>query len=102
MKTDVFTAVADPTRRQIIQLLAQKELAVKDISNHFPVSRPAISKHLRILRQAGLVEEHKQGRYRYYMLRPEKLQDLRAWVTYFDAFWLDKLKILKEQVEKRT
>ena len=102
MRRDPFQAIADPTRRQIIQLLAKDELAVKDISSHFPISRPAISKHLRILRQAKLVSERKHGKYRLYVLHPERLQDLRAWVTYFDAFWLDKLTNLKEHIEKRS
>jgi DNA-binding transcriptional ArsR family regulator len=98
---DVFVAIADPTRRHILHLLAEQELPVNDLSAHFPISRPAISKHLRILRQAGLVEEQKRGRYHYYFLRAERLQEIRAWVAHFDAFWSEKLTTLKEHVEKK-
>jgi DNA-binding transcriptional ArsR family regulator len=101
MPPDVFSAIADPTRRQILNLLASQEMPVNDLSAHFPISRPAISKHLRILRQAGLVEEQKRGKYNYYLLRAERLQEIRAWVAHFDAFWQEKLNILKEHVEKQ-
>jgi DNA-binding transcriptional ArsR family regulator len=101
MPPDIFSAIADPTRRQILNLLAKQEMPVNDLSANFPISRPAISKHLRILRQAGLVEEQKRGKYNYYLLRAERLQEIRAWVTYFDAFWENKLNILKEYVEKQ-
>lgn len=100
MPHDVYEAIADSRRRQILELLAVRDLSVQDISDHFPVTRPAISKHLKILREAGLVDEHKIGRQRLYHLYPEKLEELRAWVLYFDRFWLEKLNALKTLVEE--
>src|SRR5689334_7259141 len=101
MPHDVYEAIADSSRRKILVMLAGKDLSVQDISAKFPVSRPAISKHLRILREAGLVDEHKVGRRRLYHLQVEKLAELREWVSYFDQFWVDKLNALKVLVESK-
>jgi DNA-binding transcriptional ArsR family regulator len=101
MVEDVFIAIADPTRRQILQMLAQRPLPVKEMAARFPVSRPAISKHLRVLRNAGLVYEKAQGRQHYYQLKAERLREVRDWVNYFDSFWQEKLLNLKKHVEKK-
>jgi DNA-binding transcriptional ArsR family regulator len=96
---DVFQAVADPTRRKLLQLLGEHELPVTVISGHFPMTRTAVSKHLRILADAGLVRERKVGRETRYKLQPEPLDELRSWVAYFDRYWDNKLAALQRLVE---
>jgi len=98
---DVFVAIADPTRRQILRMLAPRPLPVKEVASKFKISRPAISRHLRVLRNVGLIQEETRGRQHYYQLRAERLSEVRDWVSYFDAFWQDKLLNLKHHVEKK-
>lgn len=98
-KHDVFQAIADPTRRKLMKLLADKELPVTVISGHFPMSRTAVSKHLHILADAGLVKERKVGRETRYRLESEPLLELKQWLTYYERFWENKLSILKHYVE---
>jgi DNA-binding transcriptional ArsR family regulator len=98
-KHDVFQAVADPTRRKLLKLLDEEELPVTVISGHFPMSRTAVSKHLRILADAGLVQERKVGRETRYKLQPEPLRELQRWVAYFDRYWDNKLAALQRLVE---
>jgi DNA-binding transcriptional ArsR family regulator len=102
MSMDTFAAIADPIRRDILRLLATDKIPVQTLSKHFPVSRPAISRHLRILREAGLVTEQKEGRQRFYRLEAERLQEIRQWITYFDKFWLDRLNDLKILAEEQA
>lgn len=99
---DVFHAVADPIRREILELLATHNMPVHELAGQFSVSRPAISTHLRVLREAGLVEEHKSGRERVYSLIPGPLREVRLWIAYFDPFWDLRLKHLKTHPDKRT
>jgi DNA-binding transcriptional ArsR family regulator len=98
-KHDVFQALADPTRRQLLNMLGEQEMAVTAISGHFPMSRTAVSKHLRILAEAGLVKEQKVGRERRYRLQPEPLLEVKRWLSYYDRFWENKLNVLKHFVE---
>ena len=98
-KHDVFQAIADPTRRQILKILAEQEMPVTKIAGHFPMSRTAVSKHLRVLSEAGLVTERKEGREKRYRLRSEPLLELREWLSYFERFWEDRLARLKDMVE---
>jgi DNA-binding transcriptional ArsR family regulator len=102
IQPDVFTAIADPTRRAILRLLVHREMPVTALAGHFPVSRPAVSKHLRVLRQAKLVHERKVGRQRYYALHPEPLREVSDWIAYFDAFWQDKLADLQQYIEENS
>jgi len=99
-KHDVFQAIADPTRRKLLGLLSEKEMPVKDITGHFSMTRPAVSKHLRILEEAGLVKERKVGRETRYRLDAGPLQELKDWLSYFDRFWENKLSMLKHYVEE--
>ncbi|WP_414694753.1 ArsR/SmtB family transcription factor [Paenibacillus sp.] len=99
-KHDVFQAVADPTRRRILQLLAHGELPVTVISSHFPMSRTAVSKHLRILSESELVGMVKAGREKRYRLHPEAFLELKDWLAYFDRFWDNKISMLRHLVEK--
>ncbi|MFS0840966.1 ArsR/SmtB family transcription factor [Paenibacillus sp. 1P03SA] len=96
---DVFQAIADPTRRKVLNLLAGQEMPVNAISGHFPMSRTAVSKHLRILADAGLVQERKVGREKRYRLQPEPLQELKRWLAYYERFWENRLSVLKQLVE---
>jgi DNA-binding transcriptional ArsR family regulator len=98
-KHDVFQAIADPTRRSLLKLLAYQEMPVTVISGHFPMSRTAVSKHLRILADAGLVKERKVGRETRYRLQLEPLQELKQWLSYYERFWDNKLSVLKHLVE---
>jgi DNA-binding transcriptional ArsR family regulator len=96
---DVFQAIADPTRREVLRLLADQELSVGGISAHFPISRTAVSKHLRILAEGGLVRPRKAGRETRYRLQPEPLLELKRWLAYYERFWDSKLAALKSYVE---
>jgi DNA-binding transcriptional ArsR family regulator len=98
-KHDVFQAVADPTRRKLLKLLSNQEMSITVISDHFPMTRTAVAKHLHILEDAGLVKERKTGRERRYRLEPEPLMELRDWLNYFELFWENKLNALKAFVE---
>ncbi|MEC2343821.1 metalloregulator ArsR/SmtB family transcription factor [Paenibacillus barengoltzii] len=99
VKHDVFQAISDPTRRELLQLLSGQELALKDISSQFPISRTAVSKHLRILAEAGLVRERKVGRETRYRLEADPLLELKRWLAFFERFWENKLALLKHYVE---
>jgi DNA-binding transcriptional ArsR family regulator len=88
---DVYGAIADPTRRRILSLLHGNEMSVSDLAAGFPVTRPAISQHLGVLREAGLVAYRKEGRTRYYRARAEGLTEVIDWLSYFDVFWTQKL-----------
>ncbi|ANB61118.1 ArsR/SmtB family transcription factor [Anoxybacteroides amylolyticum] len=101
-KHDVFHAIADPTRRKMLQLLAEKEWSVTAISNQFPISRTAVSKHLRILAEAGLVYEQKVGRETRYHLNPYPLFELKQWLAFYERFWENKLAMLQHYVETNT
>ncbi|MEI4772001.1 metalloregulator ArsR/SmtB family transcription factor [Psychrobacillus sp. FJAT-51614] len=98
-KYDVFQAIADPTRREVLKLLGEKELPISEISSHFPMSRTAIAKHLHVLTEAELVSGQKVGREKIYRLHPEPLQELKQWLSYYEQFWHNKLSILKHVVE---
>jgi DNA-binding transcriptional ArsR family regulator len=98
-KYDVFQAIADPTRRKLLRLLADQEMSVTVISAHFPMTRTAVSKHLRILSTAGLVKEQKVGRETRYRLQPEPLLELKQWLSFYEQFWDNKLSMLKHLVE---
>ncbi|CAH0119782.1 hypothetical protein PAE9249_02290 [Paenibacillus sp. CECT 9249] len=99
-KPDVFQAIADPTRRQLLQMLSNGEMPVTAMSGHFAMSRTAVSKHLRILADAGLVANRKVGRETRYRLQPEPLLELKRWLEYYDRFWENKLAMLKHYVEE--
>lgn len=94
-----FNALADPTRRAVLDLLRAGTRPAGEIARAFPVSRPAISKHLRILRRAHLVEERREGRHRLYQLNPEPLKAVDSWLEHYRQFWTASLENLKEFVE---
>lgn len=94
-----FQALADPTRRAVLDLLRLGSQPAGQIANAFPVSRPAISKHLRLLRRAHLVREHREGRNRIYQLNPEPLRAVDSWIEQYRVFWTASLNSLKAFVE---
>jgi DNA-binding transcriptional ArsR family regulator len=98
-KHDVFQAIADPTRRGLLRLLVDQEMPVTVISSHFPMTRTAVSKHLRILAEAGLVKERRVGRETRYRLEPEPLRELKSWLAFYEQFWENKLSALKRYIE---
>jgi DNA-binding transcriptional ArsR family regulator len=98
-KHDVFQAIADPTRRSLMSLLIDQELPVTVISGHYPISRTAVSKHLRVLAEAGLLKERKVGRETRYQMDLEPLRELKKWLSYYELFWDNKLSALKLLVE---
>ncbi len=100
-KVDVFFAVSDPTRRAILDRLREGELAVNELAAGFDVTRPAISKHLRTLRDARLVRERRDGRRRVYALTATPLAEVARWAEAYRAFWQVNLGALKRHVEAR-
>jgi DNA-binding transcriptional ArsR family regulator len=96
---DVFRAIADPTRRAILDRLRAGAAPVNALSEDFAQSRPAISKHLRVLRQARLVVEHRAGRQRIYELRPRALQRVAGWIEGYRLSWQSNLDALKRHLE---
>jgi len=96
---DVFRAIADPTRRAILDRLRGGPAPVNALAGAFAQSRPAISKHLRVLRDARLVTEERAGRERVYQLSPRPLQTVAGWVEGYRSFWLDSLTTLKRMLE---
>src|SRR5271170_5206389 len=94
-----FQALADPTRRAVLDLLRRGSQPAGEIAGAFPVSRPAISKHLRLLRRAHLVQEHREGRNRVYQLNPEPLLAVDSWLEHYRSFWSANLASLKAFVE---
>src|SRR5512142_2082534 len=96
---DPFQAVADPTRREIIRLLAGRQLSIAAIAGHFPISRTAVNKHLRILAEAGLLSRERVGRESRYRLRAEPLLEIQKWVAEYERFWDERLDSLRRYVE---
>ncbi len=97
----IFRALADPTRRAILEtLLAGEELAQKELQPHFDVSQPALSQHLRSLREAGLIDERRAGRHRYYRLAPDAMTPLADWMAPFADFWGGRLEALGDYLRR--
>ncbi len=95
MRRDVFQAIADPTRREIINLLVHQTLNLNSVSENFGISRPAVSKHMKILTECGLVLIRRKGRERYCEANLETLREVSEWVENVRAFWKNKLDALE-------
>jgi DNA-binding transcriptional ArsR family regulator len=98
-QADVFRAIADPTRRAILDRLRAGPTAVNVLAADFEQSRPAVSKHLKVLKQARLVDEKRAGRERHYQLRPAPLRQVAGWIEGYRAFWQMNLGSLKRYLE---
>ena len=99
-----LAALADPTRRNVVDLLRQRPHRAGELANAFDMSAPAMSRHLRVLRRSGLVtEDHieNDARVRIYRLQPEPFRDLQAWLTRVEAHWRDQLAAFKQHAERR-
>jgi DNA-binding transcriptional ArsR family regulator len=101
-EADVFTAISHRARRQMLDRLTDAEHSVGDIAAHFEMSRPAVSQHLRVLLDAGLVTEQRHGRERRYRLVPQRLRPVRDWIALYERFWDDRLGRLQKHLSKRA
>jgi DNA-binding transcriptional ArsR family regulator len=102
MRRDVFQAIADPTRREIIDLLARNPQNLNSIADNFTISRPAISKQIKILTQCGLVIVTRQGREHYCSANLKKFNEVAAWIEQYRVFWNNKLDALGDFLEKEA
>lgn len=96
----VFHALADPTRRAIVELLSHRAHAVHELASQFEISRPAISRHLRVLRESGLVREHPSGRENYYTLEVQGLIEVGRWTRSISRYWAERLSALRQLAEE--
>ena len=99
MRRDVFQAIADPTRRAIINMVSQQSLNLNAVAENFDVSRPAISKHIKILTECGLIVIKQQGRERFCEAKLNKLNEVSDWVEQYRRFWNNKLDSLEKYLE---
>ena len=96
MRRDVFQAIADPTRRAIINMLSSQSLNLNAVAENFDISRPAISKHIKILTECGLIEIKQHGRERYCEAKLQKLNEVSKWIEQYRVFWNKKLDALED------
>ncbi|HEU5424742.1 MAG TPA: metalloregulator ArsR/SmtB family transcription factor [Nitrolancea sp.] len=97
---DVYSALADPTRRRLLRLLAEDdELSLHELTPEFPMGRTAISKHLAVLKEAGLVTDHKVGRETRYHLNAAPLREIQEWLSFYERFWSKRIDHLKDLLE---
>ena len=101
MRRDVFQAIADPTRREIINIVANKNINLNAVADHFNISRPAISKHIKILSECGLIVMRKEGRDRYCEANLCKLNEVSQWVDRYRTFWTGRLNALEQHLDKK-
>ena len=100
LQFDSFQAIADPSRREILLMLAGDKKSINAIAEQFDISRPAISKHIKVLHQAGFITFEEKGRERYCILRQEGFDELKEWINFFDDFWKERLSKLEQLLEK--
>jgi DNA-binding transcriptional ArsR family regulator len=99
---DTFSVVAEPTRREMLALLSKGDRSAGELAESFPrLSQPAVSRHLRVLREAQLVEVRSHAQQRIYALRPEKLRELDEWISIYRPFWSDRLDSLEDHLDKK-
>ena len=99
MRRDVFQAIADPTRREIINMIAYKSLNLNSIAEQFDVSRPAISQHIKILQECGLITITKTGRERFCEAKLGQLNQVSAWIEQYRKLWADRFDVIDEMLE---
>ena len=100
MRRDVFQAIADPNRRAILSLLADQRLTLNAIAQKFEISRPAVSKHIKILNECGLIEIERKGRERYCEAKPEKLSEVTNWIEHYKQIWEARFDALEDYLNK--
>ena len=99
---DAFQVIADSSRRQILTLLSKDSLTINSLAENFQMSRPAVSKHIKILYGAGFISIQDIGRERYCILRQDGFNEIQDWINYFDKFWITKLKKLETLLNNKT
>lgn len=99
---DVFAALANPARRELLRLLLDGPRTVSDLASHFAMRRPSVSEHLRVLRDAGLVSERKVGRERHYRLEAAPLAELQDWLHPYERFWRGRMKALRDVLDEEN
>lgn len=99
---DPFMAIADPSRRHILHLLSKDSLTINSLAENFDMSRPAVSKHIKMLHAAGFISIENIGRERYCVLNQEGFNELQEWIDYFDKFWITKLKSLERFLDAKA
>ena len=99
--TDPFQALADPGRRAILMLLSQDKQSINAIAGNFDISRPAVSKHVKVLYEAGLILIKDSGRERYCELNPAGFDEVKKWLEFFDQFWKNKLQNLENLLNQQ-
>lgn len=101
-QADIFQAIADPGRRYMLQLLSKESMSINALAEHFDMSRPAVSKHIKILSLAGFIAIEDVGRERHCTLNKEGFDELQEWIDEYDKFWTGKLKKLADLMDKRA
>lgn len=99
---DAFQVIADPSRRQILHLLTKDSYNINKLAENFEMSRPAVSKHIKILQTAGFISIQESGRERYCVLSQEGFNEISNWLNYFDKFWNSKLKNLETVLKNKN
>lgn len=102
VNNDVFAALANPARREVLRLLLDGPMAAGDLAERFTMARPSLSEHLRVLREAGLVSERRQGRNRVYTLDAAPLEEVSTWLTPYERFWRTKLSNLRDLLDEEN
>ena len=102
MRRDVFQAIADPVRREIIELLFNKNRTVNEIAEQFDISRPAISKHLKILNECGIINIQQKGRERLCLIQPKELIPAFLWIKQYNKLWEDRIDSFENYINELT
>jgi|SRR5450631_335097 len=100
--TDPFQAIGDPSRRLMLRLLSKESLTINSLARHFDMTRPAVSKHVKILYTAGFITIQDMGRERHCSLNQKGFHELQSWIDYFDQFWQTRLRKLEDLLNKKT
>jgi DNA-binding transcriptional ArsR family regulator len=101
INTDVYTAIAEPRRRQILELVGRSEQAVNDVVTELGMDQPSVSKHLRVLREVNLVRVRRDGRRRLYSVNPQALKPVHDWVQRFEGLWSQQLDAIQARAEAK-
>jgi len=102
LKLDVFQVIADPSRRQMLQLLKKNSMTINELAENFDMSRPAVSNHVKIMYSAGFINITDIGRERHCTLKQDGFNELQEFINYFDAFWTDKLRTLETILKAKS